>query len=129
MTTSSPSWTRCRPKVCATRLIPSVVPRTKTISRVEAAFTKARTFSRACSWQGQAALALHERGERSDGDPGGHVAREGVDQGVPRLLLADPAGTQVEHRGRVELADRRAVPAFDVVREDLERRLRVDQCL
>ena len=33
MTTSSPSPTRCRPKVWATRLIASVVPRTNTISR------------------------------------------------------------------------------------------------
>ena len=30
---SSPAFTRWRPKVCATRLIASVVPRTKTISR------------------------------------------------------------------------------------------------
>jgi hypothetical protein len=30
--------------------MPSVVPRTNTISRVSAAFTNARTFSRACSY-------------------------------------------------------------------------------
>jgi hypothetical protein len=38
-----------RPQLLATRLMPSVVPRTKTISRVEEALRKRRTFSRAPS--------------------------------------------------------------------------------
>ena len=47
--TSSPARTFDRPYVCATRLIPSVVPRTKTISRVSPALMKSRIFSRAFS--------------------------------------------------------------------------------
>ena len=38
-----------RPQLCATRLMASVVPRVKMISRVEAAFRKRRTRSRAPS--------------------------------------------------------------------------------
>ncbi len=49
MTISSPSPTWRRPQLCATRLIPSVAPRTKTISRVEPALRKRRTDSRAAS--------------------------------------------------------------------------------
>ena len=46
---SSPSRTKACPKLVATRLIASVVPRTKTISFVSAAPTKRRTSSRAPS--------------------------------------------------------------------------------
>ena len=74
-------------------------------------------------------VAPPRRAERRDADPRGDVAREGVDQEVPGLRLADPARAQVEQRGVVELPDRRAVPALDVVGEDLERRRRVDERL
>ena len=47
--TSSPSPTRCLPKVCATRLMPSVVPRTKTISLGQLVPRKVATFWRAAS--------------------------------------------------------------------------------
>jgi hypothetical protein len=47
--TSSPSRTRDRPKVEATRLMASVVPRVKMISRVEAAFRKPWAFTRPAS--------------------------------------------------------------------------------
>jgi len=46
---SSPGPNLGRPYDCATRLMASVVPRTKTISRVERALMKRRTFSRAPS--------------------------------------------------------------------------------
>src|SRR6476661_3970449 len=55
-----------------------------------------------------------------------HFAGKGMDEQVARVLLADPARAQVEERLFLELADRRAVIAFDVVVMDLERRLRVD---
>ena len=42
--------TRQRPNACATRLMPSVELRVKTISRVDAAFRNARTLPRATSW-------------------------------------------------------------------------------
>ena len=47
--TSSPAPTRDRPKVAATRLMASVVPRVKMISRVEAAFRKACALTRPAS--------------------------------------------------------------------------------
>ncbi len=46
---SSPAFTNAWPKLVARRLIDSVVPRVKTISRVERAFTNRRTVSRAPS--------------------------------------------------------------------------------
>ena len=47
--TSSPSETRRRPKVCATRFTASVVPRTKITSRGSGAPMKRATASRAPS--------------------------------------------------------------------------------
>ena len=47
--TSSPARIFVRPNVEATRLMASVVPRVKMISRVEAALRKAWTFARAAS--------------------------------------------------------------------------------
>ena len=100
---------------------------------------RARDSGGRCSWarapdrfgvapgQPQTELRFHERAERRDADPRGDVAREGVDQELAGLRFSDPARAQVEHRGVVELPDRRAVPALDVVGEDLQRRLRVDQ--
>ena len=49
MTISSPSPMLRRPQLCATRLMPSVAPRTKTMSLTELALRKRRTFSRAAS--------------------------------------------------------------------------------
>ena len=49
ISTSSPLFTFERPNDVATRLMPSVVPRTNTISLVEGALMKARVFSRAPS--------------------------------------------------------------------------------
>ena len=49
MMTSLPSATRCEPSECATRLIPSVVPRVNTISASSAALMNARAFARAPS--------------------------------------------------------------------------------
>ena len=58
MSTSSPGPTRCLPKVKATRLMASVVPRTKMISEACFALRKRRTRSRAPSY---AAVARSER--------------------------------------------------------------------
>jgi hypothetical protein len=49
MITSSPGSRKARPKLSATRLIASVVPRAKTISSADAALMKRATFSRAPS--------------------------------------------------------------------------------
>ena len=49
ITTSSPAPTRLRPNVWATRLMPSVALRVKTISAGSAAFRKAATLPRAAS--------------------------------------------------------------------------------
>ena len=50
MTISSPALTRLRPKLWATRLMPSVVPRVKMISRSWAALRNWRTRSRVLSY-------------------------------------------------------------------------------
>src|ERR1039458_9040629 len=47
----------CRPQLCATRLMASVAPRTKTISFAEDAFRNPRTFSLACSYASVARAA------------------------------------------------------------------------
>ncbi len=58
-----PGW--LRPQLCATRLMASVVPRMKMISRVEAALRKRRTRSRApskasvASWLKRVHAAMH----------------------------------------------------------------------
>ncbi len=57
------------------------------------------------------------------------VGGEGVGQQAAGRLLADAARAQVEDAELVELADRRAVGALDVVGEDLELRIRVAQRL
>ena len=49
MTISSPAWMLRRPQLWATRLMASVAPRTKMISRGDGAFTNRRTLSRAAS--------------------------------------------------------------------------------
>ena len=49
MTISSPAFTFFRPQVCATRLMASVVPRTKISSLLLRAFRNCFTLTRACS--------------------------------------------------------------------------------
>ena len=49
ITISSPAPTLARPHACATRLMPSVVPRTNTISRLDGAPMNFATVSRADS--------------------------------------------------------------------------------
>ena len=50
MTISSPGPMLRRPKLCATRLMPSVELRVKTISRLAAAFRNRCTLARAASY-------------------------------------------------------------------------------
>ena len=56
ISTSSPAPIRARPKLDATRLIPSVVPRTKTISSLLPALRncamrpRARSYAKVASW-------------------------------------------------------------------------------
>src|SRR6185295_2408994 len=58
--------------------------------------------------------------DRLDADPLDELAREGVGQEALRRLFPNTAGTEVEDRVLVELADGRAVGAPDVVGVDLE---------
>ena len=96
------AFTKARPKLCATRLIASVVPRTKTISRTSAAFMKARTFRRTPSYDSRGALA--------------EVMHAAVDVGI--LFLVVPHH-RIDHRlgllarrGVVEIDQRLAVHAL-----------------
>src|SRR6188472_3858294 len=100
MTTSSPAPTIARPSDCATRLIPSVVPRVKTISEESSAPMKRRSFSRTPSY---AAVALVE-------------AARGVDDGA-RLL---------RRRGVVQVDERFAVDPLVEYREILTDPLHVE---
>src|SRR5690606_27726731 len=52
--------------------------------------------------------------------------REGVNQQHTRIGLGDAARAQVEQSSRIELTDRRAMAALDVVGVDLELGLRVE---
>ena len=55
------------------------------------------------------------------------VGGEGLDQHAPRLVRAGmPRAREIEQRVLVEIADRRAVAAFDVVGEDFELGLGID---
>src|SRR5665213_2294612 len=54
------------------------------------------------------------------------LRRECRDQHAARLVLGDAAGAQIEHRLLVEIADRGAVAAFDIVGEDFQLRLGID---
>ena len=88
-----------------------------------ASLTRAAPPRRACSWPSTAS--------RSDGtgEAVDEVAGEGPGEEAPRLRLPDPAGAEVEERRGVELAGGRAVPALDVVGQDLELGHRVDEGL
>ena len=55
------------------------------------------------------------------------LANKRLDQHVPRLLTRNAAGEQIEQRRLVEIADRGAMAAFDVVGEDFELGLGVDR--
>src|SRR3954454_7175318 len=54
------------------------------------------------------------------------LAQKSLDQHAAGLLGRDAARAQIEQRGLVEIADCRAVGAFDVVSVDFEFGLRVD---
>src|SRR5690349_10192660 len=64
--------------------------------------------------------------QRRIADTRQHIDGERLDEHAPRLGLADAAGAQIEERGLVEIADRGAMAAFDVVGENLELGLGVD---
>src|SRR5207248_758861 len=120
MRTSSPARTRVLPYVCATRLMASVVPRTKMISSARAALMNRLTFSRAPSYSFVARAQGRERKQVH------HLAGEGVGEQAPRRLAPEAARPQVEERVLVELTDGGAVRALHVVGEDLQLRLGID---
>ena len=107
ITISSPSPTLRRPQACATRLMASVVPRTKTISLAEGALRKRRTFSRAASNASVDARRQRVRGAVNVGVLVLVEVRDAVDHGL-RLL----------RRGRVVEPDQGT--AVDIFLKDWE---------